>query len=638
MPLEYGVVFAGFVIERFLGSGAMGEVYLARHPRLPRLDALKVLPAALTDNAEFRRRFEREADVAATLWHPHIVGIHDRGEFDGQLWISMDYVEGTDAERLLSEHYPRGMPVLDVLDIVTAVADALDFAHERQLLHRDVKPSNVLLTAAKSNRRRILLADFGVARRADEVTGLTGTNMSVGSVGYAAPEQLKGERLDGRADQYALAATTFHLLTARMPFQHSNPAVVISKQLTAAVPRLAESRPDLGHLDRVLSVALAKDRNHRYPRCLDFAEALRRENPRPHTRPVTAPAEAPKHAVSPESTTSTPAETRAIKLRPGAADDPDKTRAMKLRPGAAAEPDETRAMKLQADAAAGPEKTRPMDFRRSTPSAPDATRAMKLPPTGGAVPDQTRAMKLPPTPKSKRDSETTRAMNVSLSAAGPPPPRADIARPAGTPAVAPGARRGTAGPRPPSGGPPGPRPPSGGPPARAPSTGPPARPVSKGSVNWELRKAIWLLVAVLVLIATVIAAGVLYWKVAVTGAPSVHRTVSESSMPMGRSASSVLIDPELPADGSRESYCRAVVEAYAYRAVPIVEHDYGFPEFIEHGETGFMTSDSDEMSYYASLLAHDPQRHRRMAEAGRRYLEQVISAEQACWEPWMEIH
>jgi serine/threonine protein kinase len=315
MPLKDGDVFAGFVIERFLGSGAMGEVYLARHPRLPRSDALKVLPAALTDDAEFRRRFEREADLAATLWHQHIVGIHDRGEFQGQLWISMDYVEGTDAGRLLSESYPTGMPVHDVFDIVTAVADALDFAHERQLLHRDVKPSNILLTAAKSSRRRILLADFGIARQGDEITGLTGTNMTVGSVGYAAPEQLMGERLDGRADQYGLAATAFRLLTGKMPFQHSNPAVVISKQLTAAAPRLSESRPDMANLDRVLSVALAKDPNQRYPHCLDFAKALRRENTRPYTRSVVTPGDPTRRLDLP---TSTPDVTPAMNLPPTA--------------------------------------------------------------------------------------------------------------------------------------------------------------------------------------------------------------------------------------------------------------------------------------------------------------------------------
>jgi serine/threonine protein kinase len=322
MPLKDGDFFAGFVIERFLGSGAMGEVYLARHPRLPRFDALKVLPAALTDDAEFRRRFEREADLAATLWHPHIVGIHDRGEFARQLWISMDHVEGTDAGRLLAESYPTGMPVGDVFDIVTAVADALDFAHERQLLHRDVKPSNILLTATKSNRRRILLADFGIARQADEITGLTGTNMTVGSVGYAAPEQLMGERLDGRADQYGLAATAFRLLTGKMPFQHSNPAVVISKQLTAAVPRLSAHRPDLANLDRVLSVALAKDPNQRYPHCLDFAEALRRGDTLHYTRPVVTRGDPTRHLGRP---TLTPDVTRAMKGE--AADVPEQSSA-----------------------------------------------------------------------------------------------------------------------------------------------------------------------------------------------------------------------------------------------------------------------------------------------------------------------
>ena len=565
MPLEYGVVFAGFVIERFLGSGAMGEVYLARDPRLPRVDALKILPAALTDNADFRRRFEREADAAATLWHQHIVGIHDRGEFDGRLWISMDYVEGTNAGRYLSEHYPTGMPVHDVFDIVTAVADALDFAHECQLLHRDVKPSNVLLSEAKSNRRwrRILLTDFGVARRADEVTGLTGTNMSVGSVEYAAPEQLKGEYLDGRADQYALAATAFHLLTARIPFQHSNPAVLISKHLTAAVPRLAESRPDLGHLDRVLSVALAKDRNHRYPRCIDFAEALRRENAQSHRRPVATPSDAPKPAVPLETPTSKPLESRAIKRRPdataqpdktraiklrpdatvdsdetramnrppGAFAEPDETRAMRLRPGAAGEPDETRAIRLRREAAAHPDATRQMEFHKSTPSEPDATRAMNLRPRAVAEPDETRAMRLRPG-AAAGPHETTR-LNLPPSATASP--QFQPAQPARPPAVVAGSGRGT--------------------PAAHPSGGgSPARQAPNESRNLEFRKAIWILVAVVVLILAILAAGVVWWKVASTDGSSRHPTVSESSMPQTFHTPGWTIDPKLLVDECRHAH------------------------------------------------------------------------------------
>jgi serine/threonine protein kinase, bacterial len=274
MPLADGATFAGYTIVRKLGAGGMGEVYLAQHPRLPRRDALKVLPASVSSDAEYRERFEREADIAATLWHPHIVGVHDRGDFDGQLWISMDYVEGTDASQLLRESYPDGMPRHEVAEIISAVADALDYAHQRNLLHRDVKPANILLAYPESGDQRILLADFGIARWVNDISGLTATNMTVGTVSYAAPEQLMGERLDGRADQYALAGTAFHLLTGRPPFQHSNPAVVISQHLSAAPPAIGEQHPELAGLDPVLAKALAKAPADRFERCADFARAL----------------------------------------------------------------------------------------------------------------------------------------------------------------------------------------------------------------------------------------------------------------------------------------------------------------------------------------------------------------------------
>ncbi|MBB2992890.1 serine/threonine-protein kinase [Mycolicibacterium iranicum] len=274
MPLAAGETFAGYTIVHLLGSGGMGEVYLAQHPRLPRRDALKVLPAAVSADSEYRQRFNREADIAATLWHPHIVGVHDRGEFDGQIWISMDYVEGTDAARLLAEQHGGGMPAPQVAEIVGAVAEALDYAHERHLLHRDVKPANILLAGPGSPDQRILLADFGIARWDDDISGLTATNMTVGTVSYAAPEQLMARDLDGRADQYALAATAFHLLTGSPPFSHANPAVVISQHLSATPPAIADHRPDLSGADEVFAKALAKDPNDRYERCADFARAL----------------------------------------------------------------------------------------------------------------------------------------------------------------------------------------------------------------------------------------------------------------------------------------------------------------------------------------------------------------------------
>src|ERR1700738_1128204 len=145
MPVSVGELFAGFTILRVLGAGAMGTVYLAAHPRLPRQDALKVLSAELTADTQYRERFLREADLAASLSHPNILGIHDRGEYEEQFWISMDYVAGTDAGRLVREDYSNGMPLADALAIITGVGSALDYAHQLGLLHRDVKPANILL-------------------------------------------------------------------------------------------------------------------------------------------------------------------------------------------------------------------------------------------------------------------------------------------------------------------------------------------------------------------------------------------------------------------------------------------------------------------------------------------------------------
>lgn len=212
----------------------MGEVYLAQHPRLPRRDALKLLPPDWSADAEYRTRFSREADLASTLWHPHIVGVHDRGEHEGQLWISMDFVDGLDAAELLADRYPVGICAEVVVPIVTAVASALDAAHKQGLLHRDVKPASIMLTHVDDDgEQRILLTDFGIARDVNDISGLTTTNMTVGTVAYCAPEQFLGEDLDGRADQYALAATTYHLLTGSPLFSNSNPAVVISRHLQA---------------------------------------------------------------------------------------------------------------------------------------------------------------------------------------------------------------------------------------------------------------------------------------------------------------------------------------------------------------------------------------------------------------------
>lgn len=277
MPLLPGQSFAGYRIVRQLGAGGMGEVYLADHPRLPRQDALKILPPGLSGDPMFRKRFTREADVAATLDHPNIVSVFDRGEADGQLWITMKYVDGTDASYLLNSH-PRGLPAGDVVAVISAVADALDYAHGQGLLHRDVKPANILIAGAAdkpSVKRRILLADFGIARPIFDDTHITSTNLTVGSVAYTSPEQLSGTTLDGRADQYSLACTAYQLLCGATPFANSNAAMLIHQHLSASPPPVSEKRPDLsGQVDRVLSRALDKEPARRYSSCEHFANDL----------------------------------------------------------------------------------------------------------------------------------------------------------------------------------------------------------------------------------------------------------------------------------------------------------------------------------------------------------------------------
>ena len=296
MSLAVGQVFAGYTILRVLGTGAMGTVYLAKHPRLPREDALKVLPAELTVNPEFRARFVREAELAASLSHPNIVGIYDRGEQDGQFWISMTYVAGTDA-RVLCQQFSGGLPVSEALPIVSAVASALDYAHHRGLLHRDVKPANILLTEPDDQPRRVFLADFGIARLVDDPTGLTATNMAVGTVAYAAPEQLRGESLNGRADQYALACTAFHLLAGVPPYDASNPAVVITCHVSAAPPSIGACRAELAGLDPVFAVAMAKSPADRFGSCQQFVDELTR-----HIGPMVSPTADTQIALSTQDT------------------------------------------------------------------------------------------------------------------------------------------------------------------------------------------------------------------------------------------------------------------------------------------------------------------------------------------------
>ncbi|MGB3886458.1 MAG: protein kinase [Gordonia sp. (in: high G+C Gram-positive bacteria)] len=271
--LSAGQNFANYRIVRQLGAGGMGEVYLAAHPRLPREDALKVLPTELTDDPTYRARFTREADLAAQLDHPSIVSVYDRGEFNGQLWIAMKYIPGSDCDQLL--HASGAMTSEAVIQIVSAVGDALDYAHEHGMLHRDVKPANILVDDSSTSRRKIYLTDFGIARTIDNDTALTAANLTVGSIQYSSPEQLRGEKLDGGTDQYALACTAFRLLTGRAPFPLPKPTDIISAHLSAPAPSVTAILPTLAPtVDTVIARAMEKDPARRYRMCADFASDL----------------------------------------------------------------------------------------------------------------------------------------------------------------------------------------------------------------------------------------------------------------------------------------------------------------------------------------------------------------------------
>ncbi|MFI9509863.1 serine/threonine-protein kinase [Nocardia sp. NPDC052566] len=271
--LNSGDVFAGFAIERMLGQGGMGSVYLARHPRLPRQTALKLLNRELFADAEVRARFEREADLAAQLDHPNIVAVYDRGTEDEQLWISMQYVDGIDAATV----NPQNLPPERAVQIIEGVAAALDYAHGMGVLHRDVKPANIMLARSGGGKsERVFLTDFGIARLREDSTHLTQTGMFTATLAYASPEQMTGAHVDHGSDQYSLACSLYWLLTGSGPFDAPNPADIIRGHLQLAPPPVGSKRHGLNPaLDLVLARAMAKRPVDRFASCSEFAAAAR---------------------------------------------------------------------------------------------------------------------------------------------------------------------------------------------------------------------------------------------------------------------------------------------------------------------------------------------------------------------------
>ena len=271
--LSMGSRLAGYRIEAPLGAGGMAVVYRAYDERLNRPVALKVF-APITGDRAARQRFIDESRSAAAVDHEHIIPVYDAGDARGFLFIAMRMVRGGDLRELLERE--GTLPPARAAGIVSQVAAALDAAHGAGLVHRDVKPANILLAAPAGERDYVYLSDFGMSKQAMRSTRLTGTGQFVGTPDYAAPEQGRDVPLDGRADQYALACVAYHMLTGAPPFEREDPWAVLMAHLSEPPPSVQVRRPELPDAaDRVLERALAKVPEKRYATCREFAGALR---------------------------------------------------------------------------------------------------------------------------------------------------------------------------------------------------------------------------------------------------------------------------------------------------------------------------------------------------------------------------
>jgi serine/threonine-protein kinase len=289
--LEPGAAFAGYRVDEVIGRGGMGVVYLAEHLGLKRKVALKLLAPALAEDPRFRERFVRESRLAASIDHPNVIPIYEAGEADGRLYIAMRYVEGTDLRTLLRE---KGtLDTAQASRIVGQVAAALDAAHEQGLVHRDVKPANILIARRRGAEAGThgYLTDFGLTKRSASDSGVTGTGQFVGTLDYAAPEQFQGGTPDARTDVYSLGCVLFECLAGRPPFRAENDASLMFAHLMEAPPRLTAERPDLpADIDEVVARAMAKAPDDRYPSAGAFASRASASLGHPIDEPSDRPA------------------------------------------------------------------------------------------------------------------------------------------------------------------------------------------------------------------------------------------------------------------------------------------------------------------------------------------------------------
>jgi DNA-binding beta-propeller fold protein YncE/tRNA A-37 threonylcarbamoyl transferase component Bud32 len=283
-PGEFGVPggfrpgshIASYQLEERLGQGGMAVVFRAYDSRLDRRVALKLMAPGLSDDDAFRQRFIRESRAAAAVDDPHIIPVFEAGEADGVLFLAMRLVRGGDVRSLIDRNGP--LPPARAAEIVAQVASALDAAHARGLVHRDVKPANMLLEAAPGADRpdHVYLSDFGLTKTSLAASGLTATGQFMGTVEYVAPEQIEGRPLDGRCDQYALACSAFEMLCGEPPFRREQSISVLFAHMSEAPPQIRLRRPELpDDIEAVLAKALSKAPADRYATCGEFASAVR---------------------------------------------------------------------------------------------------------------------------------------------------------------------------------------------------------------------------------------------------------------------------------------------------------------------------------------------------------------------------
>ena len=320
--LTAGSRVAGYGLEKLVGVGGMAAVYRARDERLGRVVALKLLAG----DEVVRKRFVREARAVAAVDHPHIIPVYEAGEAEGVLFIAMRFVAGDDLRVVVSREgalRPRRAAAF-----ISPVASALDAAHDAGLVHRDVKPANMLVDVGPGRPEHVYLSDFGVARGVLSSSGLTRAGQFLGTPDYAAPEQISGLDVDGRADQYALACVAYTLLSGSVLFRREVPMAVLYAHLSVPPPRLTAVRPELPDtVNDVLARALAKEPDDRYDSCGTFADELRDAlglEPYDPTRPSSVTVVPPSRN-APTAPLTIPPDSPPTKLLPGSPSLPSMT-------------------------------------------------------------------------------------------------------------------------------------------------------------------------------------------------------------------------------------------------------------------------------------------------------------------------